>query len=507
MKISALKSMLRFHKGPRDNGLMPLISSWFRSYSPVIGEVENFANTFAVAEADRELTCEEEMKLAGILFSPTRSEDVQVGDTVVSVLQWEMTEDDRKFVRGLKSELFGKNARNSRDILDWAERVYAGLKSLPKNLLQKKYADAIKESDYGIDVAEFLKVLAENSLLDDDTLALVRTTRRSRSEFVSILPQLKEAGILTRQVLNGLNSSEKPLDRLAAAYIMLNGAGILDDYTITLVNKCRCTLGEMVGVLIILNKDDVLNLGVDIYKFIQATDSSLGHCPGSLDTLVPIIRTLNKKGIFTQQAMDVFCQDVCAREDILRALIKLKDANLFEKENIALLAHRQQPSEIAEVIIMLAEAGLLANNMKKLQESCLNHELKRPLERLKEEGLLRQECLDMIWGRDPGARLETAILLGKAGLINKENCDALGKLGPYDFYSLNKKLELYAANKMLDQTNFGRIVRDEVNLSELRLLGAARNAVLSLGFIANMGKDTAALEGTQENDVKPAVKM
>jgi hypothetical protein len=173
---------------------------------------------------------------------------------------------------------------------------------------------------------------------------------------------------------------------------------------------------------------------------------------------------------------------------------------------VALLAGRQQPLQLADALVILQEGGLLQSNINRLQKGCYNHQLKEPLEKFREAGLLRQECLDMIWGIDPCERTETVLLLGKADLATKENLDALIPRWS-DISNLNGSFRIFLDTKELDQQNFERILHDEVKHDEYRLLRATRKAIKSMTLVAEMGAEHAARKEMVVGDVLPAVKM
>lgn len=494
MKISALKSRIEFHKGPRDNGLAARVASWLRSYSSVFYNIEAFVEKFAGNE-DRDFTIQEELALGDIVFSfDPRKENI--------------TPDDWSFIQGLKSSLFGSSERTSYPdrIVERAERVYAYLKTLSENLLQPIYVQAIKEGDDCKGIAQFINALAHTSILDADLLDAIKKAGRNHAELADIIPKLDKAGILNKEVVRSLIDSTHSFEHLSEAYITLAGAHCLTKNSMRVANKCQGALGEMVGTLVLLNQAAALDPEVGIYKFISEMDRPGVFGRDHMDQLLLIVKSLQKNDIYTKDAINVFCRDICAREEILEGLIKLKEKNIFNTEVVAILTGRQQYSQLADALIILQEGGLLQSNINRLQNSCYNHQLKEPLEKFKEAGLLRQECLDMIWGIDPRERAETVLLLGKAGLATKENLDAL-RPRLNNIGSLNGSFRIFQDTKELDQQNFERILRDEVKHNEYQLLRATRNALTSMTFVAAMGAEHAARKEMVVSDVLPAVKM
>lgn len=478
MKISSLKSSLAFHKTPRESGLLPYLQNMMHRYAAVIGEMESFISGLKGGD-ERELSCEEELLIGRMLF------DAQ---------QQDMDGYDWHFVQQLKVSLFANDttAQYFDRKVEWAERVFANAKQLPVALLQPAYVNVVKRVWDCRGAVMLLNALFKAELLDSETAGLVETTTCDREELAKQLPKL--GAILSKDVIKGLSQSEKNLTNLIEAYQTLNAAGVLNPETMKLVNECHCGLGEMVGAFCDLHNAGALKPELNIFALLNKADRYYGRRDGNVTLLAQSILRMAKEDVLTCDSVEVLSGNIYAGQELIDAFVKMKHAGIFTSEYVQLMVNRQVPDDIAAALVILQEADLLRSNLKTLQNCCYNHQLREPLEKFREIGLVKQYCLDLILGLDPNYRAEVVIMLGKAGLATEENCAAIKATSFNNFYQFYGDVKAFFDANVLNQAQFDLILRNEVPHAQRRLLHNAHRALQSLSLLASAIKKDEVLQ-------------
>lgn len=362
MKISFLKTQLNSYKGHRENWSIPLLGGLLTSYSATFKEIQKFTDSF-LAVNDRDLTCEEELRLGDILF----------------VTDINSLGDDLPFINQLKTDLFSCEGAAANDLsvkLAHAASVFEILKEavrINKNLMTPKCIVVLKSPGATKDMVDLLSALNERGIeLDDEMIELVKKTVRNRSAFATALRQL-HVNQVTNLVVKSLNDSQVPLDKLILAVNAFYSEGF---------NK------EMPLVELVLAFDEL-------------------HRAGIYDRVIKLATT-NMPGAF-----------ITARANLI-ALLRLTKAGRVKPEYIDLLENNCQHSSIVtDVIIFLADADLLDSNMNKLQRFNFAYPLLHQLKRLKEEGYLNQDILDFLWEKLDSEIVIEIFILGQNKVISR----------------------------------------------------------------------------------------
>jgi hypothetical protein len=183
------------------------------------------------------------------------------------------------------------------------------------------------------------------------------------------------------------------------------------------------------------------------------------------DELPGYIVTLQEKDILTALSLEsllgAMSRGKANGKKMLEALIKLKDAQCFESATINSIVKYslvQSPLITADIIILLAEAGMFLEEIEQFPEGQLNYRLEEPLKNIKREKLLTPKYIDMI-RPDPVTRSEVLLLLHKANLLNPENWNALQNQ-PWGITPVIKgNLQLLVNKKDLNQSSLDKLTQ------------------------------------------------
>lgn len=487
MKISSLKSALQTkYLMDHPHGFFSLIFNHFRNDpdAAIIQNIEKFATQFP-QDMDRDLTIEEELELGAVLYP-----GLMVALT---------SEQPHTFVNQLKIDLFTSEQEGKRDACQ-AGLVFLSLLGLQRDhLLTPANIAHIKKQPNCFGIGALIAELGKN-FSDENVSLIVHANKNNIHPFIDAVKKLKEANIATPSVVMKLNESEKEKNALADAYLKLHKANILTEEAMDFINRCyHCKMNDAAEVLLQLQQADLLKEELGVFKLLKECDQIAFAYP--IKEIVPVLRQMQSQGTFTKEGMDILLQAKrnCCVGSALQGLDQLKKAELFTPEIISLLRYLW-PAQIASVIVLLKEVGLLQNNLHKLHASCYNYQLLHPLIELQKSGHLKQETLDLLWGLDPDHRGKTALLLSKAGLLTPHNIAAIQPLFHHsiDLARFNEKLASFG--DALSQADFdANLPHVVIPVSEKeKKVHKPTSPMCSIAFIANVNKSSTKTTSHQK---------
>lgn len=497
MKLSLLKTRLKKHiSGPQAD--KPWFSSVFTAspvHSPVMDVLDTYVNSLK-GDEDRDLSYIEQYKIAEIYFKRNKESE---------------SKDDADYIHGIIIELWGEHAAH----------IFSNLNRLKeKGLFNKECYSVLlaREASHEKihDCTTFLIELKDRDLINNETIAFVRTTaiglqEAARSRLLHYFDGLDDAGCFGKNMIDAANiiipgCSEASFTILRTIISILNcleHAGILNSETAKIVvDLSSDQLPEINSALCLMASGDLLNEDI-VLKF-----RGLSGC--NFESFAKAMLLLKQAGIYKPETLRILFNECRRIDDLLNAFKLLYiDGLLTESLVLRFCSHISDHESFARALIILEDDDLSADAcINKLQKSYKPLEVVKLILFLQQASFISREhagFLEHFECREPECQLEIFRHLRSANLLTRENVAAIQS--EPELHVLKRWLEKLQHAGLLTQPNMEiALTRPDAGFVIQKLIEIKRrsqdqtgtgpgNPFLSHSFIVNSSRPVGENHG------------
>ncbi len=374
---------------------------------------------------------------------------------------------------------------------------------IAEQLLTAENVKFLKESSDPGELAKVFVLLNKNGLLNKEHKEWF-SGQKSLWGLIDAFKELESGSLLTEKTINLIKYHEYP-DDVAKAFVLLNRRGFLTNKYQELILSLKYpsflvgTFNELISVDLLAQRTiDILfstrdpksiaNKIVLLVKKGRVPEARIFDLLERFKTdqlrVADVLVALSEKQLLSEDCIS-WIETHESPVDLINAIqcLSKRKRSILTEENPGFLERSKQPSEVAEVFVLLPDYLLTQENKECIVQQGNLAGLFKSFEVLAVSGLLNQEYFDFIMSLDNFSRSGEAInFLNKAGLLEKRSNLGIIKEKSDNLSHVLWALSILYRNKLLTQENFDVIKQIKevyfpmvvsdllVNLNELKLL-------------------------------------